>query len=361
MGHFFITMYTLLFLFAFISIFFSFLCSLWESVLLSITPSYTQGKINEKTKIGKTLEEFKENIDKPLSSILTLNTIAHTAGAIGVGNQASKIWSEANPLITSIAVPAIMTLAILIISEIIPKTIGANNWRKLAPFTVKSLSILLRILYPLVWLCQSITNIFLKNDEEKSIFSRSDFLALAQIGSREGELSETESSFISNLLRFKDHVVEDIMTPRTVAVMAPNDMTIKEFYDKQDELVFSRIPLFHPEDKDNITGYVLKDDILEHLVEGEKNKPLQVLKRDIVVVDEKYGVLKMFNEFIAQREHIALVVDEFGAMQGLVSMEDVVETLLGTEIVDEKDENVDMQDLARKKWESRHKNKKINK
>jgi len=322
--------------------------------LLSISPSYMQVKLNEGTKVGEILKNFKDNIDRPLAAILTVNTIAHTAGAIGVGTEATKIWAESNPIITGLVVPVVMTAAILILSEIIPKTIGANNWRFLAPFTVRSLNIIIKITYPIIWLCQLVTRAFNSN-KEKNLFSRTDFLAMAQIGSQEGALDEAESKFIHNLLNFKNYKVREVMTPRTVAVSAPQNMTAREFYDLQDELIFSRIPLKENQNQETIIGYILKDEVLEHLIDDEDDKPLSHFKRDIISVPERYSIFELFNDFIQKREHIALVVDEYGGMAGIVTMEDVVETLLGSEIVDETDKIVDLQDMAKKQWKSRYK------
>ncbi len=346
-------MFSTLIAFFCLSILFSFLCSLWEAVLLSISPSYMQIKLNEGTKVGKILRTFKDNIDRPLAAILTVNTIAHTAGAIGVGQEATKIWADSNPLITSLLVPVLMTAAILILSEIIPKTIGANNWRFLAPFTVRSLDIVIKITYPIIWFCQIITRAF--NTSDKNVFSRTDFLAMAQIGSQEGELDEAESKLIHNLLHLKNFKVRDVMTPRTVAVTAPQNMTARAFYDMQDELVFSRILLKEDFKQETIIGYILKDEVLEHLIDDDQDKELKHFKRDVISVPESYNIFQLFNDFILKREHIALVVDDFGGMAGLVTMEDIVETILGAEIVDETDQIVDLQDMAKKQWKSRYK------
>jgi CBS domain containing-hemolysin-like protein len=347
-------MLTTLLVFLAVSLVISFFCSLWESVLLSITPSYMQIKLNEGGKIGPILKSFKENIDKPLAGILTMNTIAQTFGAVGIGMEAIKIWENSNPLITGLLVPALTTASILIFSEIIPKTIGATNWKSLAPFTVKSLNILLVVLSPIIWLCQLITGFFNSN-KEQSVFSRIDFLAMAQIGSDEGVLDKAESKFIHNLLHFKNFKVKDVMTPRVVTVSAPQTMSVREFYDIQDDLVFSRIPIRQSEDDEMIIGYVLKDHMLEHLIDDEKDRPLSDFKRDIMSVPEDYGIFNLFNDFIQKREHIALVINEYDTMSGIVTMEDVIETLLGAEIVDETDKIVDLQDMAKKQWRNRYK------
>jgi len=345
-------MYTLLITFFLVSIVVSFLCSLWEAVLLSITPSYAQLKLKEGSPIGRHLQAFKENIDRPLAAILSLNTIAHTVGAIGVGAQASQIWAETNPMITSVAVPAIMTLGILILSEIIPKTIGANHWQKLVPFMVKSLQVIIFLLYPLVWLGQFITRA-LKKDKSQSVFSRSEFLAMAEIGVEEGHVEPQESEIIENLLLLHTVQAKDIMTPRPVVKVASEEMTIQDFYQSNEELPFSRIPLYERDAHEDISGYFLKDKLLTTLLNNKGNNALKSIKREIIIIHESLAVPDLFRLFLEKREHIALVVDEFGGMAGIITMEDVIETLLGTEIIDEADHTVDMQALAREKWEQR--------
>ena len=345
-------MYTLLIIFALVSILTSFLCSMWEAVLLSITPSYAQIKLREGTATGKKLKAFKENIDKPLAAILTLNTIAHTVGAIGVGAQSTAIWSDSNPIITSIVIPVVMTAAILVLSEIIPKTIGANYWRNLAPFTVRCLDIIIKLLFPIIYVCQLITK-FLKSDKEMSILSRSDFLAMAQIGEEEGVFKRNESEFIKNLLQFEKITVKSIMTPRVVVKKARETMPLEEFFEENRDTPFSRIPVHESDKPDSITGYVIKTDVLNAIVEGDKNKALLDVKREIITVPEDYKLPALFKKLIEKREHMALVVDEFGGLSGIATMEDVIETLLGMEIIDESDSVEDMQALARQNWEKR--------
>lgn len=345
-------MYSLLILFFLIAIITSFLCSLWEAVLLSITPAYAQIQVREGGTLGKRLQAFKANIDRPLAAILTLNTLAHTTGAIGVGDQASKIWSDANPLITGLLVPVVMTLAILVLSELIPKTLGANNWKQLAPFTARSLIIIIKLLAPLVWFSQRITKA-LKKDHVGSAFTRSDFVAMTDIGAQDGIIEEHESEIINNLLRFRTVQAGDVMTPRTVVKSAAATQTLKAFFEENRELRFSRIPIYEDNSQDKIVGYVLKDAILAAMVDGRENDHLISLNRELIAVPRDFPMLELFKRFLATREHIALVVDEYGGTAGLVTMEDVIETLLGVEIVDELDSTIDMQVLARKSWERR--------
>jgi CBS domain containing-hemolysin-like protein len=349
----------LLILFFVLSIVFSFLCSIWEAVLLSITPSYAEVSYKKGTTTGKLLKAFKKDIDRPLAAILTLNTIAHTVGAIGVGSQAGKQFGNQDMVISGMTLPfsveafvgAVMTLAILILSEIIPKTIGANNWKQLSGFTVRSLNIIIYALYPLVWFSQFITKI-LKKDKEKSVLSRADFFAMAEIGEKEGIFRSNESKIIHNLLRLNTIRAKDIMTPRTVVKVADQETTIETFYEQNQRLQFSRIPIY-ADSKDHINGFVLKDEILSNIIKDNGQAPLKDIIREIHIVNEQMPLPDLFNRMMEKREHIALVVDEFGGMAGIVTMEDVIETLLGIEIVDEQDNIEDMQMLARRNWEKR--------
>jgi CBS domain containing-hemolysin-like protein len=349
-------MYTSLIVFFVAAIGISFFCSMLEAVLLSTTHSYTQVKLNEGSRVGTLLNDYKNNIDRPLAAILTLNTIANTWCAIGVGKEASKIWLD-YPTVTGLFVPLVMTACILIFSEITPKTIGANNWQRLAPFAAISLNIMLTVGRPIIWFLQVYTRLLNKNDE-RTVFSRADFLALAEIGSSEGKLDQVESRLIYNLLHFKNYQVKDVMTPRSVIVSEPEEMYAREFYDLQEDLIFSRILLKESKDSEIITGYILKDEVLEHLLDDEDHKQLKDFKRNIITVSETHSMLNMFNDFIKNHEHIALVIDEFNSVAGVVTMEDVVETILGTEIVDETDQVVDLQDLAIQQGKSMAKNTK---
>lgn len=348
----------LLLIFGLISLVGSFLCSIWEAVLLSITPSYAQTIQTEKPRIGRLIQDFKKNVDRPLAAILTLNTIAHTVGAILVGSQSVKIWGDdtvsiigIDVSVNGIIVPTVMTLIILILSEIIPKTIGANSWKSLTPITINSLNFIIKALAPLVWVSQLITK-KLKKNKSKSVFSRADFTAMAELGTKEGVIEESESNIIVNLLRFKTIKAADIMTPRTVVIAANEDQSIQGLYDDHPNLRFSRIPIFE-RTKDHISGFVLKDEVLSGIINSNGAQSLKSIKREICIVSQSMVLPNLFDKFMSSREHIALVVDEFGGMAGIVTMEDVIETLLGLEIVDEMDNTHDMQALARQNWEKR--------
>lgn len=342
-------MYTLIIVFFVLSIVASFLCSVLEAVLLSTTPAFAESQLEENPEVGKALVAYHSNIDQPLSAILTLNTIAHTVGAIGVGAQAAIIWGDS--LLSTLVIPAVMTLAILILSEIIPKTIGALHWKELAGFTVKTLKLIIVVLGPFVLVSQYITR-FLMRGKNKSVLSRSDFTAMADLGEKEGVINEHESSLMRNFMQFESVRAEDIMTPRTVMIAAQQDEKLTDFHQRHPELQYSRIPLYSS-GIDNITGYFLRDDLLAALIDDKGNQPLHTLHRELEFVVKSYPLTELFKKLLTEHTHISLVVDEFGGTAGVVTMEDVIETLLGLEIVDEADSSEDLQELARSQWERR--------
>jgi len=341
-----------------ISIFFSFLCSILEAVLLSVTPTFI--KVNKKAgkQFAYTLEKLKKDVDKPLIAILTLNTIAHTLGAMMVGIQAEKLPFKIHlfGINTVGVVSAIMTLLILIASEIIPKTIGANYWKQLAGFTAKALTILM---FPLkwtglLWLLQLTTRLIGGKNAHGSVLSREDFHAMTDLAQQEGVFLESESKVIKNLLTFKEVEAKNVMTPRTVMKIEDEDMTIKDFFDTNSNLRFSRVPIYK-DDIDNITGLVLKDEVFKEMALDNGYKTLADIKRSIIVVNRNMPIPRLFEHLVESKNHMALVVDEYGTVGGLVTMEDVIETLLGFEIMDESDNIEDLQSHARKSWEARAK------
>ncbi|PCI11751.1 MAG: hemolysin [Flavobacteriaceae bacterium] len=344
---------SLLIFYALISIVFSFLCSIFEAVLLSITPTYISIKQKEGKAFAKDLKILKSDINKPLISILTINTIAHTVGAIMVGVQAEKAFGSGNNAVGIVS--AIMTLLILILSEIIPKSIGATYWKQLANFATKGILI---IMFPLkitgiLWVLELVTKLVGKNAHD-AIVSREDFYAMADIAEEEGVFQESESKVIKNLIDFKKVLVKDIMTPRTVLQTANETMKINDFYDENPLLKFSRIPLYD-NSKDTITGYFLKDQMLEAIIKGKGNELLKTINRSIIVTERNAQIKPLFEDLIEKHEHIALVVDEFGSISGIVTQEDIIETLLGLEIIDESDSHEDLQTLARNMWKVRAK------
>lgn len=345
---------TLLIIYALVSIFFSFLCSILEAVLLSVTPTFVNLKKKEGKLYAKALEMMKKDVDKPLIAILTLNTVAHTVGAILVGVQAEKTFGSGNNIVGIVS--AVMTVLILVLSEIIPKTIGATYWKELAGFSTRVLNILIFVFKwtGVIWVLQLFTRIFGKSAHGESILSREDFHAMTDIAHEEGVFEKSESIVIKNLLNFKKILVKDVMTPRTVLKLAPEDQNIKDFFEQNKDLRFSRIPIYKNK-SDNITGYVLKDDIFREVAEGKIEQNLIDLKRTLLVVERNIAIPNLFEKFVQEKEHVALVVDDYGSVSGLVTMEDVIETLLGLEIMDESDTDSDMQELARQNWEKRAK------
>ncbi|MGB5553292.1 MAG: hemolysin family protein [Flavobacteriaceae bacterium] len=359
----------LLVFYAIISIFFSFLCSILEAVLLSVTPTFISVKKKEGKAFAETLEALKADVDKPLIAILTLNTIAHTVGAILVGVQAKVAYAELYGTATRTlfgieftedlmvgVVSTLMTILILVASEIIPKTIGATYWRQLSNFTAKTLKYMVLVLKwtGLLWILQLFTKLVGGKGHHGSVLSREDFTAMTDIAHEEGVFEKSESTIIKNLLRFDEVLVKDVMTPRAVMKIASEKTSIADFFEKNPKIRFSRIPVYSDK-MDHIDGFVLKDTILEEMVNENGHIPLSEIKREILITERNTPIPKLFDILIAKREHIALVIDEYGSVSGLVTMEDVIETLLGLEIMDESDNVADLQELARKNWETRAK------
>lgn len=340
----------ILILFLALSIGFSFLCSILEAVILSITPSYIRKQQDKNPALYKDLNTFKDDIDKPLSAILTLNTIAHTVGAIGVGAQSAVVFGSTDIKIFSFSIAAesivatVMTLAILILSEIIPKTLGANYWERLTPITVKLLKILMKLLMPLVWLSQLITK-RLKNDKSKSVLSRADLMALTIATKEDGALSNPETNVIQNVLNLPNTTIHDIMTPRAVLYAASEDDTVEKISQTERFKQFSRIPVF-AKNKEQIIGMVLKSEILWELVNDKKEVLVKELVRPLPSVKEDMLLADFFQTNYDKKAHMFIVVDTYGSITGVLTLEDVLETILGYEIVDETDKIADMQSLV---------------
>jgi CBS domain containing-hemolysin-like protein len=331
-----------------VALVFSFLCSVAEAVLLSITPTYIEG-IREQwpTRAALLTRLRQKNIDQSLAAILTLNTIAHTVGAVGAGAQATKVFGSAWVGVFS----AIMTLLILFLSEIVPKTIGAVFWRRLSRPTALFVSFLIKLLYPLIWVAEKLTRL-ISRGRKMHVFSRNEFIAMAEIGERTGNINEHESRIFRNLFQFASLRAMDIMTPRTVISALKEAISITEAAAKVAGQPFSRYPVYAG-DIDDIPGFVLKEDILTSELNGNGDSNLSSIKRELPAVPETMSLARLLEFLLDQRQAVALVVDEYGGTSGLVTMEDVVETLLGMEIVDEMDEVKDMRALARQQWEKR--------
>lgn len=338
----------LLFIYVAVAIGVSFLCSLLEAALLSITPTYTATIRQSNPRMAQKIGELKDDIDRPLAAILSLNTVAHTVGAAGAGAQAAYVFGDAFVALFS----AILTLLILVLSEIIPKTLGAMYWQSFAPFAARVLPFLIWSMWPLVKMSQLITRVMSRGRPQPPI-SREEIVAMADIGHREGVIDRGDSKVVSNLLRFDRLTVEDIMTPRTVIFALDQTTTIGEAISRRQELRYSRIPIFEGS-IDTVTGFVLKSDLLLEAVDGNREKPLADLRRDLGTVAQTTSLEDLFDALVHNDRHVALVIDAYGGTAGIVTLEDLIETLIGEEIVDEGDTVADLQAYARTRWSERH-------
>ena len=320
----------------------SFLCSVLEAVLLSTPMSYISMRENQGSKTATLMKQYKNNVDRPVGAILSLNTIAHTIGSAGVGAESIKIFGEQYFGLIS----AILTLLILVLSEIIPKTIGASYWRSLALPSTRIIRVLILITYPLVLFSELITKVFTPRGNQASM-SREEVSAMVDVGTTEGIFRESESKLIKSCIALSGVKARQIMTPSIVVESACQDLTVKDFQAKQ-SWSFSRIPVYAG-DKDYITGYVLKDAVLKLLSEDQFHVKLSDLKRPILTFREEESVFQIWEKMLEKREHISVIIDEYGGLRGLVTMEDIIETMTGVEIVDEDDVAVDMQALAKEK------------
>jgi CBS domain containing-hemolysin-like protein len=337
--------WTLLVVYFVLAIGVSFFCSVWEAVLLSVTRPFIAATKARRARTGAMLEKLKSDLNAPLTSILTLNTIAHTVGAIGVGAQVAGLsgggfWEH--------LAAAIMTLAVLIISEIIPKNLGARHWRAWAPWVGRCLVVITKIMMPFV----KLVAVFTPRGHRRQGFSRDELKMMAEMGSQEGVLKEGELRILQNLLQLRDTTVHDVMTPRVVVFALPKAMTVGECISAHADTPFSRIPVYG-EGLDDTDGFILKDDLLYAAAKDQHTTPLSQLVREIPKFPSTTSVTQAFEQFLSGRRQIAMVLDEFGGFEGIVTMEDVVETLIGLEIVDELDTTEDMQRRARMLWKRR--------
>ena len=321
----------------------SFLCSLLESVLMSTPISYISMKEDEGDRDAIRFAKLKDNPDRPLTAILALNTIANTIGAAGVGQQATLVFGSQWFGLVS----ALMTLLILIFSEIVPKTIGSYHWKNLL-WLSRSMNALVFILYPLVWLVEKIRRP-LAGDEPDTGISREEVSAMANIGEEEGVIDNSENKVIQNIIKLDDIKAYDVMTPRVVAAIAPESMTLKQFY-KQEELSHnSRIPVY-ADSPEFITGYIMRYDVLENLAEDKFDTRLRSIKRKIAAFHEETSVSDIWESLLKTKDQIALIIDDYGCFQGIITLEDIIETILGMEIIDENDTITDMQQYAKERW-----------
>lgn len=341
---------TTLLLYLFLAIGFSFLCSIMEAVLLTTPLSFISAKIEEGKKSAKLFKKLKESVDRPLSAILSINTIAHTVGAAGVGAQAVKVFGE----IYFGVISAILTILILIFSEILPKTIGAYYWKWLALGSAKIISVMVYLTYPIVKLSEGMTYLIAKKGKEGASVSREEFSAMVNIGEQEGIIGIAESRIIKNIIKLRSIKVADVMTPRVVVETADSQMSVREFYMNKNYLHFSRIPIYK-DNKENITGFVYRNDVVDLVANDKFNVKICEIEREILVVPELQPLTILWEKLLAVKAHIALVVDEYGGFEGIVTLEDVIETIIGLEIMDERDVEPDMQQYAKKRWHERKK------
>jgi len=335
---------TLLIVYGVLAISVSFLCSLLEACLLSLPRSYVESLADEGSRAGQRLLQMKKDIDRPLAAILTLNTIAHTAGAAGVGAQAAVVWGSAAVGIAS----AVMTLLVLVLSEIIPKTLGANHAKALAPAAALIIRLMIWLCLPVIIPLEWINRIFSTQQNENTI-SRAELLATIKLGEASGAMRRREYNIASNLIALSSIRVSDILTPRTVVFSLPEDMTVREARDKHAPIRFGRIPLYSSDQREEITGYVPRHVIHVQRHEANDARPLKDFAKPIPVMPETAAAIDALEMLLLKKQHIAIAVDEYGGLAGIVTLEDVIETLLGEEIIDETDTVEDMRELARRK------------
>jgi CBS domain containing-hemolysin-like protein len=337
----------LLITYVLVALVFSFLCSVAEAVLLSVTDGYVAVLEGEGKAAGRVLRRLKQDVNKPLAAILTLNTVAHTVGAAGAGAQAALVFGEA----WLGAASAVLTLLILVLSEIIPKTLGARHWRALAPATAWGLRFLVWVLHPFVKLSGYLTR-SMAHGPMLTGFSRAEFAAMAELSQQQGVLARSESQILRSVLALHGMKVRDAMTPRTVVFAIPESMSVGEFCEQHATEPFSRIPVYRGE-KGHITGFVLRADLLLAQARGETSALVSAHRRDIPALPGVLPLSRAFDELLQRRTHILVVIDEYGGTDGILTLEDVIETMLGLEIVDEADRVHDMQALARRLWRRR--------
>ena len=332
----------------FVSIAVSALCSVLEASLLSTPLSYITGLEDQGVKGAKRLKKLKQNTERPIAAILCINTIANTVGASLVGSLVMKVYG--NTLVGVFS--AIFTLLILVFSEIFPKTIGSTYWRRLAIPASGIINVMIFIVFPIVWVMEKLTKFISDNSDQVSV-SREDISAMVSVATEEEVIEKDEKKMIQNLLKLDEITAHEIMTPSVVVEMASGNMTAKELYDK--DLVHSRIPVCDEENDDYIIGYVLRQTILEKMAEDKFDAKLKEIARPILSFQENESVGTIWEKLLEKKEHISIIIDEYGTFRGIVTLEDVIETMLGKEIVDETDEVVDMQELAKEQWEEAQK------
>jgi len=325
----------------------SFLCSILESTLMSTPLSFITMREESGYKLATRFKDYKQNSSRPIAAILSLNTIANTIGAAGVGRQATLLFgSEWFGLVS-----AITTILILVFSEIIPKTIGTTQWKHLMGFTTNALRTMIIIMYPIVIIVEWFSRLITPKKDEAAV-SREEVSAMANVAEEEEVLDEDENAVIQNLFKMDDIPAYEAMTPRVVAAIAPESMTVKEFYRRKTYRHHSRIPVYADSDE-YITGYILRTDALQLLADDKFDRTLGSIKRDVELFNEDTPLGEIWTRMQEKREQISCIIDEYGCFLGILSFEDIIETLLGSEIVDESDVASDMQEYARERYQKR--------
>lgn len=331
----------LLLVYVLIALGFSFLCSIAEAVILSVSSAYISVQEKEGKASGALLRKLTDDINSPLSAILTLNTIAHTMGAAGAGAQAAVVFGDAYLGVIS----AVLTLLILIFSEIIPKTLGATYWRTLAPSVAFFLKYLVLVLYPFVKMSEYLTRGF-KEESPLRGLNRTELHAMAELSSQEGQLAQHEASVLQSLLSLHELKVKDAITHRTAVFSVSEDITVETFFHKHANVEFSRIPVYEDDVSENITGYVMRSDLLVAQARGNGQKQLSEYRKSMVTLLGSMPLSSTFDHFLTSRVHMLLVVDEYGGLEGILTLEDLLERLLGVDIIDEKDGTVSIRRFA---------------
>jgi CBS domain containing-hemolysin-like protein len=329
----------------------SFLCSIMETVLLTAPVSFLNMKVNQGIRAASILRDQKQKIDKPIAAILSLNTVAHTVGASGVGAQATALFGDAYFGIIS----AILTLLILVLSEILPKSVGAHYWKHLVVPAGYIIRCMIVIAYPLVILSERMTRLISRGSKDETTVSREEVAAMVDIGVEEGTFEDTEKKIIQNLIKLRSVRASDVMTPRVVVATASEEITIGEFYKNKTYLHYSRIPVYSDNDKEKICGFVYRQEVLEHLANDNFDLCLKEIKKPIMIAPTSQPLTILWERLTSQKTHIAMIVDEYGGFEGIVTLEDIIETIMGIEIMDDRDIVADMQQFARERWEERQK------
>lgn len=317
------------------------LCSICEAVLYSVSASQVEMLKRNGHDAAEHLQQLRSDIEEPITAILTLNTIANTIGASVAGAAAAKLWGDENIILFSGA----FTLTILMFSEIIPKTIGVTYAYKLAPIITYPLKGMVILLKPIVWMCRSLTRLLPQRTED--IISGEEIQTIASLSRESGSLEENEERVISNIIDLKNKIVRQVMTPRTVTFSMNEHITVGNAMAMLTEIgSHSRIPIYSRE-PDNITGVVLRKDILQAAAEGKNKITLARFKHPAHFVPETAPLNRILVDYFDRRQHLFVVVDEYGTMTGIISLEDVLEEIVGREIIDESDKTKDMRELAR--------------